>query len=794
MKSICQNNIKYVLDVQNHTASIITNGLTGDIIISKSITHENQEYTILSIKENNIRCVVNLKSIVFNGSLLSKIGSYSFYNDSKIQKVIFPPHLREIDFCAFCRCKNLKSIEFSEGIRFLNYSAFRETNIQEVVFPSHLKTIGEYCFYKTNLQYVEIPDDSEINYIGKCAFGLTEICDFSIPENLNSKKNIFTDTPYLNSITVSKYNKHYTMTGDGLLLYKENELNLHYDILFYAIKNVTKIVIPSSIKEIGSDALEKCNNLKEIEFSDNSQLQIIRKRAFYCSSIETIKLPPCVKIIEKESFKECKHLQIFEITDNSNLYSIGKYAFYASGIKFLNIPSKVQKIGEFAFGNCSNLQTIEFKNKSSLVFIGNNCFESSSIEKIVIPSSVQQIGEYCFNNCRLKSVEFDQNNSYLCIIEKCTFQYTNINDITIPSSVQKIENYSFNNCTSLKSINFSDNTELNFFGENSFSKSILKQISIPSSVQIIDSNAFSDCLCLEKIEFKNDSELYLINSFAFNNCKNLEEITIPSNVKIIGDSVFANCYNLSSIKFLTNSQLLSIGNNAFESTLIDEIFLPSNVENIHANCFKKVLYLYKIEISKDNKHFAFVNNSLLLYKKNVKSDVYDTLVFVCNDVKEVKIPNYVRKIEMNAFEGCNKLVHFETSKESNLCLIHKNIFKEINLQEIVIPFRLINISTYLHNYSNIKRIGIVDEEVNIDEFTFIDLPNLEMISFPYAKKINVGTNIDNKLYILKRCNSSLTGDISKHSIRNVDEELIETKIFVTDEEQLLFYHKKIGKL
>lgn len=90
----------------------------------------------------------------------------------------------------------------------------------------------------------------------------------------------------------------------------------------------------------------------------------------------------------------------------------------------------------------------------------------------------------------------------------------------------------------------------------------------------------------------------------------------------------------------------------------------------------------------------------------------------------------------------------------------------------------------MHNYSYIKRIGIVDEEVNIDEFTFIDLPNLEMISFPYAKKINVGTNIINKFHILKRCNSSLTGDIYKHSIRNVDEELIETKIFVTDEEFL----------
>ena len=115
-------------------------------------------------------------------------------------------------------------------------------------------------------------------------------------------------------------------------------------------KSINDIYIPRSIKyeskefivtSIFSFAFQDYKNLKKIEFSNESKLQIIGCHSFDGTSIESIKIPSSVTEIGNGSFYLCKKLQKIEINEDSNLQKIGSEAFYSTLIEEITIPSKL---------------------------------------------------------------------------------------------------------------------------------------------------------------------------------------------------------------------------------------------------------------------------------------------------------------------------------------------------------------------------------------------------------------------------------------------------------------------
>lgn len=634
-----------------------------------------------------------------------------------------------------------------------------------------------------------MPDDSELNFIGYSAFCSTKINKLRIPDYLNNKNsdNFLLGMSSLDSIEILPFNKHYTYLDNGILLYRENSENIVYDSLIYADKKVENITILPHIKEIGSSSFQECS-VKNIEFAEDSQCEKIGQHAFKSSQIEKIIIPAQVKIIESYAFYNCKKLQSVDFPEDSKLSSISDNAFCGTSIKKISFPSKVQIIGVQSFSGCKQLQSIVFSEQSELISICNCAFVSSTINKIVIPSKVKQICGSAFSCCAyLESVEF-LDNSECCIIGNYAFQSSGIVKIKIPDSVQRIESNVFKDCSFFKSFEFSDQSELNYIGSSAFNSTSIEKFKIPSKVQQIESNTFQNCNSLKSIEFYENSELKFIKNNAFASCS-IEYIMIPSSVCEIGDNAFEGCVKLKTIEFKEDSKLRTIGNNVFKNTQIETISIPPKVDDIKENCFKNNQHLKTINISKDNKHYNYVNDCLLLYKNNAENTEFSTLVFVRQDVEKVILPRYIQKIENNAFEGCNKLVYLEILKESKLNYINRYVLSKIKLKEIVVPFKLINIHTYMINYNEITKIAIIDDDIKIDEFTFIGLPNLSCVSFPYAKKINIENGCQN-LIILCGFDVKFIGDKNNLQIREVDDELLEINKFPSEKEELKFYHEK----
>ena len=233
-------------------------------------------------------------------------------------------------------------------------------------------------------------------------------------------------------------------------------------IAFYGSTELTSIVVPNSVTEIGQEAFGNCPGLTSIVVESGNP--------------------------RFDSRNNCN--AIIETTDNVLI----------AGCKNTIIPNSVTKIGNFAFDRCDSLTSIVIPN--SVTSIGHYAFYScDSLTSIDIPNSVIEIGYGVFEGCSgLTSIvvesgnpRYDSRNNCNAIIETAynTLIY-GCKNTTIPNSVTTIDDYAFYNCDGLTSIVIPNSvTEIGFAAFESCSG--LTSVVIPNSVTSIGDGAFSNC-------------------------------------------------------------------------------------------------------------------------------------------------------------------------------------------------------------------------------------------------------------------------------------------------------------
>lgn len=92
-----------------------------------------------------------LKSITIQNGV-TKIGNYAFAGDNEwwcctFESITIPGSVTEIGDEAFSKCKNLKSVTLSEGLKKIGSNAFTYTNITELTLPDSLESIATDAFY-----------------------------------------------------------------------------------------------------------------------------------------------------------------------------------------------------------------------------------------------------------------------------------------------------------------------------------------------------------------------------------------------------------------------------------------------------------------------------------------------------------------------------------------------------------------------------------------------------------------------------------------------------------------------
>lgn len=550
------------------------------------------------------------------------------------------------------------------------------------------------------------------------------------------------------------------------------------------------------ITVIGNSSFKK-SKIQTINFSPDSQLQIIDSLAFSLSQIESISIPPSVTKICQQAFSNCSKLRRVEIPRNSQLQIIEREAFSFSPIERLFIPPQIKEICEKTFGFCHELVTIEIPPNSELQTIQKEAFLSSTIRDIFIPSSLTRLeSRWCYDAPQLVNVTVDKDNKNYRMVDDIfiegksdtksdifdvlVYVKKDLKKFEIPSSIKVIGPDSFSDCqftelfiplqieticegafngSKLRRIEIPQDSIVTKIGESAFANSMIERIFIPKHVTVISEFTFSECMNLVSVEFHPDSELVIIETNAFND-SNIRMISLPSNLKIIKKESFRDCFQLESIEIPPNSKLQTIESHAFYNSSIERLFIPSSVKKLGKKWCSFTPYLVEVIIDKKNKfysNFPVLNSGCVLGKSDPNNLIYDVFMFAARNtininfhplikkissfaftdslLKSIFISPQIEKIQNSAFSDCHQLHKVEIPPDSELRIIEKDAFAGSAIDSIYIPQKVEKIGNDVFMECENLQIIEIGENSVLQNLSKAILPKRGMVMIPHKSSL-----------------------------------------------------------
>ena len=330
---------------------------------------------------------------------------------------------------------------------------------------------------------------------------------------------------------------------------------------FYYAQKVTKVNFNSALENIDNDAFQVTTALNEITFAAPSNLTRIGTWVFYMSGLTKLELPASLKEIGSTAFSKNNNLKTVTVAANSQLESIGTYAFSDNsnlesftfegstalktirGNAFSNdtklasfdVPANVETINRAAFDGTSSMKHVTFQAPAKIKTIGEAAFQNANaLENIDLPEGLLEIKKDAFNKC------------------------TSLTEIGIPSTVTTIDPTGFQQAEKLERFDVNKNNTV-YSSVDGFllSKDKKTLVSFPPAKA-----GTYYTLLPPTIETIGAQAFYAINK--------LENITIPEKVNRIERFAFDNLVNLKTIAFLGKHPIA-------EANIDPSAFNPDNV-------------------------------------------------------------------------------------------------------------------------------------------------------------------------------------------------------------------------
>ena len=289
------------------------------------------------------------------------------------------------------------------------------------------------------------------------------------------------------------WSKYYTATSYDVS--EDNDLYYCTDLSYaFTGTNLTKVVWPATMWEVGENALAYCSELKE--FVLGSETNEIKPHAFSrCSALETITLTPKIIYIDEFAFSDC------------------------SSLKSIALPAGLEMLDKSCFLGCSSLASVTFGDVTEIrekVFYG-----CKALTNVVLPATLTKLDKAAFDGC------------------------SSLTEITLPKKLKTLGEAVFEGCTALEAINVAegnasfasaDGVLFNKAKTNllAFPAGKTGAYAVPSGTEEIAASAFSRCVGLSAITLPET--LTSIGDEVFYRCTGLTELTLPNSVTSIGES------------------------------------------------------------------------------------------------------------------------------------------------------------------------------------------------------------------------------------------------------------------
>ncbi len=309
------------------------------------------------------------------------ISDYAFYYYDKLLSVSIPASVGSVGKNAFRGCFNLSSVTFAEA-EILPETEPKATSdedtptqgkpslaigerafagcglLTEVVLPTHVTSVGAYAFYNCS-GLTELVLGESLASVQEFAFaGCVSLIEVTIPENvtfvsetafLGSYKliritnksackivspawvggEVSADGVFVNKLSVDGNGIQTLTVGDKVYVFGYVGSNAKLDLssydgkevyvnAFYGNENITEVVIPANMRNIGNNAFFGCVNIRKATLPDKA-IAFIPKASLTQVTING------GEIIPDFAFQNCTSLK--EIVLPSSIKSIGRGAF-----------------------------------------------------------------------------------------------------------------------------------------------------------------------------------------------------------------------------------------------------------------------------------------------------------------------------------------------------------------------------------------------------------------------------------------------------------------------------------
>ena len=352
----------------------------------------------------------------------------------------------------------------SEGVTYtvtsIKENAFSNAAVETVTIPASVETIGEQAFFMNEfLETVTFEKGSKLKSIGAGAFaGNKEEIFINDEEGFPIFEDIY--TYQLSSINLEVCTQLETI-GDNA----------------FGISNLSKIIIPASVKTIGTNVFAEPGQSLTVKFRGTT--------------------PPSVEYLDVN--KVLVPVNALEAYQQALGNWVTPYYFAGEEVTADGITYTMQEDEEhFAVKSITESAITDGK-----LIIPNKVygFEVNSINKeaaqglgsittLTIPASVETIGNHAFYmNAKLETVTFEEGSKLKSIGAGAFLGNADYSNISVDDEGNLIGIiYMYQ----LISINLEVCTQLETIGDNAFGISNLSKIIIPASVKTIGTNVFAE--------------------------------------------------------------------------------------------------------------------------------------------------------------------------------------------------------------------------------------------------------------------------------------------------------------
>lgn len=406
-------------------------------------------------------------------------------------------------------------------------------------------------------------------------------------------------------------------------------------------------------------------------------------------------------------------------------------AFYGSDVATVIVPSTVKSFGDSAFENSAIKNLLIEEGVESF---GERCFwGAGALKKLDIPNSVKTIGGFAFTGSGI--TDFTVGGETVATITQAgtSQHFRSLNGVLYDANLDNPKLVAYPVGRTEATYNVPEGTKVigvAAFRDANTDAACLHHITLPEGLAEIQSYAFQNCVDLEDINLPDSIDEMGVYVFEFDSSltaltfpRNLSEVPegfaygtgiknlvlpgksadgVATGVKKIGEMAFASCAALESVTLPEG--LTEVGPYAFsQDSLIQTLTLPSTLKKVGEGAFNTLTLLQELKLE---------DTAI----EEIGAGAFAGL----GTVTKIVVPNTVKSLGEMAFAHCPYVAELTLEEPTQYTAIPQSCFSGMYyLKSVTIPATITSIGEYaFFNDVELSAFLLNRNEVTYGDYSF----------------------------------------------------------------------------